>query len=293
MSEIWRGFYGVLQHADEEEDPQKERMRKIFASLNDEQKELLFILVGKHVDGDEAEEEEVEHADEGKTYKDIYDTLNDDQKELFDFVLGAIKDVVDEVVNSDDDDDDDEIEHSELMHYGVIGMKWGQRRYQNPDGSLTAKGKKRYGENGKYEYKSMYTKMYEKSASKLEAKANKAKAKGNSAKAAKFTAKMKNRKELAEASKKMDQKYQEYAKTTSVGKAIAQNLIFGSSIRTRMYQQSRALGQSRFAAAGQVYLFTLIPFGPELQRRATVESLRPGGGAVGSTLRSAKKKFGI
>lgn len=31
-----------------------------------------------------------------------------------------------------------------LYHHGVKGMKWGVRRYQNPDGSLTAKGKKRY-----------------------------------------------------------------------------------------------------------------------------------------------------
>lgn len=31
----------------------------------------------------------------------------------------------------------------ELMHYGVKGMKWGVRRYQNADGSLTAKGQKR------------------------------------------------------------------------------------------------------------------------------------------------------
>ena len=30
-----------------------------------------------------------------------------------------------------------------LMHYGVKGMKWGVRRYQNKDGSLTAEGKKR------------------------------------------------------------------------------------------------------------------------------------------------------
>ena len=32
-----------------------------------------------------------------------------------------------------------------LCNYGVLGMKWGVRRYQNPDGTLTAEGRKRYG----------------------------------------------------------------------------------------------------------------------------------------------------
>ena len=34
----------------------------------------------------------------------------------------------------------------ELYHYGIPGMKWGVRRFQNKNGSLTPKGKKRYGE---------------------------------------------------------------------------------------------------------------------------------------------------
>lgn len=30
-----------------------------------------------------------------------------------------------------------------IQHYGVLGMKWGVRRYQNEDGTLTAAGKAR------------------------------------------------------------------------------------------------------------------------------------------------------
>lgn len=32
-----------------------------------------------------------------------------------------------------------------LMHYGIKGQKWGVRRFQNDDGTLTAEGKARYG----------------------------------------------------------------------------------------------------------------------------------------------------
>lgn len=32
---------------------------------------------------------------------------------------------------------------NELYHHGIKGMKWGVRRYQNEDGTLTNAGKKR------------------------------------------------------------------------------------------------------------------------------------------------------
>lgn len=36
----------------------------------------------------------------------------------------------------------------ELAHHGVLGMKWGVRRYQNEDGSLTSAGREHYGIKG-------------------------------------------------------------------------------------------------------------------------------------------------
>lgn len=37
------------------------------------------------------------------------------------------------------------VSEEELYHHGILGQKWGRRRYQNPDGSYTQAGRARYG----------------------------------------------------------------------------------------------------------------------------------------------------
>lgn len=60
---------------------------------------------------------------------------------------------------------------NELYHYGTKGMKWGVRKYQNADGSLTPAGEKRYGndpvgraklnvKSAKKEYNKSFNKAY-------------------------------------------------------------------------------------------------------------------------------------
>lgn len=44
-----------------------------------------------------------------------------------------------------------------LSHYGILGQKWGIRRFQNPDGTLTSEGRKR----AKAEYKADNKKAFE------------------------------------------------------------------------------------------------------------------------------------
>lgn len=42
------------------------------------------------------------------------------------------------------------LEQNDLKHFGILGMHWGIRRYQNPDGSLTPAGVKRYNKDPRF-----------------------------------------------------------------------------------------------------------------------------------------------
>ena len=42
-----------------------------------------------------------------------------------------------------------ELDEEYISHHGILGQKWGVRRYQNTDGTLTEEGKARYTDSGR------------------------------------------------------------------------------------------------------------------------------------------------
>lgn len=106
-------------------------------------------------------------------------------------------------------------EQDYLVHYGVLGMKWGVRKDKH------------------YKYTSMRTKGLSKKVDKWK------KSGGKNA-----SAKVKNYSQQLKISKQTDKNLLKYAKKTSTGKALAQNLLLGP-MGAKSYATMRSSGVDR------------------------------------------------
>ncbi len=83
------------------------------------------------------------------------------------------------------------MENNELYHFGTKGMKWGIRRFQNEDGSLTEEGRRHYGYSLKRGIKNIREARQKKKLAKKRAKALEAARKARAEKRAHEAAKKK------------------------------------------------------------------------------------------------------
>jgi len=140
-----------------------------------------------------------------------------------------------------------------LKHYGVLGMRWGVRKYQNDDGTLTEAGKRRYDKTGTAD--SIFLRTSSRTTRGLKRRLRKDEKRAAAGKEKKYdTQKLESSLRKAEA---FDKKVQKRVTSQSGAKTFAQTFLMGSRGALR-YNQMRTAGKGRLASFGASWASNFI-----------------------------------
>ena len=135
----------------------------------------------------------------------------------------------------------------ELLHYGVLGMKWGVKKASKSGSS--------------YEYKSHSTKKWEKRANENKTIADVYDRNGLSKTASIYREKASRASKIATRSRQHDSKMLSIAKKTNVGSVIATNVLLGPW-GNKTYSSVIASGGSKGAAVATTVLSGIVGLTP-------------------------------
>lgn len=135
----------------------------------------------------------------------------------------------------------------ELMHYGVLGMKWGIRKAAKTGGTYT--------------YTSLSTKRWVKKSDKLNKKADELERQDRTYEAASTRAKASKASKISKRSAEHDARMEAYARKAKTGNVVVANLL-GGVWANKTYASLQASGLSREASALSSAANSLVGLGP-------------------------------